>query len=406
MFGKMERRWLTARPLVVGLAVLVALTLWRVLVFSSKNDLVLDSGEDAYTMVVNAFNRDDRLAESIEHYGKCARVKYIYVVWNDVERPIPRRLAGNHTVIRQLNRAEEWQRIGSASVKDFLNRAHSKLVYFIDDTNAISNRFRPRPFATEAVFSVDDDMLYDCDTMGAAHDVWLDAEQNHPGHDAADHIHSPRAAVGFAPRLIDFGQYLAPGAEYESSSLYRPQDDPALGSQRIRYYAPGTAYTTGFHNTLFATKGAFMSSQLFNRYFAPEFEEVRAIIDSHTTGEDLLMSAVMWQQRVTTVPLHYRNIGSKVYHFLFTAQEGEEKRNTLSRTTEQWRPLIMGAILELLASTGQWKSPREPLPADLAQPSDMWHIRWWADYQPEQLGGWLYYLERVYLFDGRFMGWY
>jgi len=401
-----------SRPFLFVAAFIVVLTVFRLWLWHERSDLLPnDPEEDAsnykkeYTVVINAYRRDDFLRESIKHYGQCGRVAWIYVIWNDIERSIPPSLAMNHTIVMQHLEP-------NVTVKDLIDK-RGRLVYFVDKRNVISNRFRPRPFATEAVFSVDDDMLYDCDTMASGHDAWLrlafgkTLNKNSRGLITDDPIEREskriRIGLGFAPRKILLQNYMSI-EDYRKSKLFDSSDDPKMGQRRIRYYKPNAAYVTGFHNTIFVTKGAFLPHTVYEEYFDKKWSDMRDLVDEHTTGEDILMSGVCWQNKIRLVPAHYHNIFSKFYH-MFEEKRLKHDHISLSQRTKQWRPLVLSRLIETLLNINEWDNVSE-IPPSFAYMSDLWQVNWWNGFSDTRLGGWLRNLQRLILFDGRYLGWY
>jgi hypothetical protein len=138
----------------------------------------------------------------------------------------------------------------------------------------ISHRFFPRDFPTEAIFSVDVDTYFSCEGLNIAFDTWR-------SHD--------NAVVGFHPRYLTTRGY-----DWWQS-----------------FQAPFV------RNTIFVTKGAILRKAMFDDYFDPEFDELRADIDEYITGEDMLMSFVLaskWGAELFTVCLeasHHCNVECK-----------------------------------------------------------------------------------------------
>jgi hypothetical protein len=150
------------------------------------------------------------------------------VAWNDVGRQVPDNLLG------------------------IVEAARGSLVIDYWSTKNLTNRFLASDVTTDAIFSIDDDLTYTCDELWAAYEVW----QSHPWQ-----------MVGFAPRILEHdGSYL-----WDSSYHY-------WGWNRA--------------NAVFITKGGFLHKRYHHAYFSPRFERLRAIVNAHTTGEDLLMSFV------------------------------------------------------------------------------------------------------------------
>ena len=116
-------------------------------------------------MVINTWRRHALLRRSVAHYAACAGVEAVHVVWSE-PRPPPETLRRGVLV----------------------NGTRRGTVRFeINEADSLNNRFRPiRSLGTDAVFSVDDDLIVPCSTLRFAFDVWQSA---------------PSAMVGFVPRM-------------------------------------------------------------------------------------------------------------------------------------------------------------------------------------------------------------
>jgi hypothetical protein len=53
--------------------------------------------KEYYTVVINTFKRPDYLRDAVDHYSKCAKIKYIHVVWSEQEPPAPEVVADYNT---------------------------------------------------------------------------------------------------------------------------------------------------------------------------------------------------------------------------------------------------------------------------------------------------------------------
>ncbi|KAI5082285.1 hypothetical protein GOP47_0002028 [Adiantum capillus-veneris] len=131
------------------------------------------NNHERFTVLVNTWRRPDLLKKSVQHYSQCPNVHSIRVVWSESREP-PSPLL--FTALQ-------------ASVK----KASKKLSYPIKlkidmhQEDNLNTRFQPLDnLATRAIFSVDDDVLVPCNTLGFAFTVWLSA------HDSM---------VGFVPRM-------------------------------------------------------------------------------------------------------------------------------------------------------------------------------------------------------------
>ena len=129
---------------------------------------------------------------------------------------------------------------------------HSIPVVFDKYPDKLSYRFHPRNFTTDAVFSMDVDMFYSCESLDKALYTWHQVENS---------------AVGF------HGRRLKPNGEYRFLASYE--------SPLFRY------------NTVFITKGGITHKDMFHEYFRDEYRPLRDIVDEHTTAEDILMSLVL-----------------------------------------------------------------------------------------------------------------
>mmetsp|Transcript_177431 Transcript_177431/g.431602 ORF Transcript_177431/g.431602 Transcript_177431/m.431602 type:complete len:338 (+) Transcript_177431:79-1092(+) len=192
-----------------------------------------DTAGSNFTVLVNTFRRADCLRQVLQHWLSCSPGE-VRVVWSE----------------------------GASAVPSWLEELeHSKQVV-VDryESNRLTNRFHPQAFRHEAVFTVDDDIYYNCASLHGAFQAFQK---------------DTRRIVGFAPRLLGQSGYVHDGA-FKSHKA----------------------------NTLFVTKGAFVPSRLFTAYFSPEFAKPREVVDMHTTAEDILMSFVYARQvGLPVVPL-------------------------------------------------------------------------------------------------------
>jgi hypothetical protein len=121
-------------------------------------------------VVINTWKRYDLMKRAVAHYSGCAGVDAVHVVWSEPQDP--------PEALRQsvLNCSRLLRDGGAAEVRFVVNKQDS-----------LNNRFRPIPeLRTDAVFSVDDDLIVPCSTLRFAFNVWRSA---------------PSAMVGFVPRI-------------------------------------------------------------------------------------------------------------------------------------------------------------------------------------------------------------
>ncbi|KAK9983197.1 hypothetical protein SO802_032722 [Lithocarpus litseifolius] len=124
-----------------------------------------------YTVLINTWKRNSLLKQSVAHYASCGGTEAIHVVWSESDPP-------------------------SESLKAYLK----KIVFYksqtaqkpnfkfdINEEDNLNNRFKPiEDLKTDAIFSVDDDVIVPCPILNFAFTVWQSA---------------PFAMVGFVPRM-------------------------------------------------------------------------------------------------------------------------------------------------------------------------------------------------------------
>lgn len=267
----------------------------RTLRISRGSNRFGDPRLDAYTIVVNTFKRDSCLERVIEHWRQCSRALEVRISWSDVERDPPKWI---------LNDAIQTP---------------AGYVVDIHEENKLTNRFHPLSngdesdrFQTDAIFSIDDDLLFDCALVDEAFEIWR--------------RNGGTRMVGFAPRMLKTDGYVW-------NSPYRGAEEK---------------------NTLFITKGAFVHRDAYSAFFKPESVELRDTVDAHITAEDMLMSIVfanMYEQ----APIHVRVAHAQAQKLCCRAGEvvrldtrGESRKETghnclLSRPWyERWRLWELG----------------------------------------------------------------
>jgi len=118
---------------------------------------------DQYTVVVNSYRRPDLLAASVRHYANCGQVDAVRVVWSEGE-PAP----SGHNIVLPDTRSMDDRHIGAHG----LARVAAPIVYDVQPNASLNNRFRPLAgLRTEAVLSVDDDVLVPCNEVQVPDDT-------------------------------------------------------------------------------------------------------------------------------------------------------------------------------------------------------------------------------------------
>jgi glucuronyl/N-acetylglucosaminyl transferase EXT2 len=119
---------------------------------------------------MNTWKRYDLLKQSISHYASCSGLESIHIVWSEPNPP-------SDSLSTFLNHVIESKTRGLKKVE---------LSFDINKEDSLNNRFKEIPgLKTDAVFSIDDDVIFPCSSVEFAFKVWQSA---------------PDAMVGFVPR--------------------------------------------------------------------------------------------------------------------------------------------------------------------------------------------------------------
>jgi len=120
---------------------------------------------------MNTWKRYDLLKQSIKHYSSCPRLESVHIVWSEPNPPSESLLKYLHHVVKSKSR----------------DGRYVKLRFDINTEDSLNNRFKEiKDLETDAVFSIDDDVIFPCSSVEFAFDVWQSA---------------PDAMVGFVPRV-------------------------------------------------------------------------------------------------------------------------------------------------------------------------------------------------------------
>ncbi|GAQ83597.1 Acetylglucosaminyltransferase [Klebsormidium nitens] len=197
-----------------------------------------------YTIVVNTFKRHDLLKRSLEHYGHCNRADAIRVQWSEADPP-PADVASFLTADRGMPGSDD-----SVEVK-----------FDVHLEDSLNNRFKPLPdVRTEAIFSVDDDLLVPCETLEFAFELWTSA---------------PDQLVGFVPRMHWRKKHSTP-AEYSYGGWW-------------------SVWWTGRYSMIL-TKAAFLHHKYFEQYTNELPREIFAYAHKARNCEDIAMSFLVANQ--------------------------------------------------------------------------------------------------------------
>lgn len=124
-----------------------------------------------YTILINTWKRHTLLKRAVAHYATCDLTDAIHVVWSETHPP-PDAL---NSYFRNIIRSQS-------------QTSHKLTLRFeLHQEDNLNNRFKPLAHPhSDAIFSVDDDVLVPCRTLNLAFSAWQTA---------------PNAMVGFVPRM-------------------------------------------------------------------------------------------------------------------------------------------------------------------------------------------------------------
>ncbi|OUZ99465.1 Exostosin-like [Macleaya cordata] len=132
---------------------------------------VASPSRGGYTILINTWKRNSLLKQAVAHYASCSGADAIHVVWSEIDPPSERLKGYLRNIV--LSKSQT---------------AHKPNFRF--DLNAednLNNRFKPIvDLRTDAIFSVDDDVVVPCPTLDFAFTAWQSA---------------PSTMVGFVPRM-------------------------------------------------------------------------------------------------------------------------------------------------------------------------------------------------------------
>ncbi|KAF7830977.1 Glycosyltransferase family 64 protein C4 [Senna tora] len=193
-----------------------------------------------YSIVMNTWKRYDLLKQSIKHYSSCPRLESIHIVWSEPNPPSSFLLKFLHHVIQSNSK----------------DGRHVKLKFDINKEDSLNNRFKEiKDLETDAVFSIDDDVIFPCSSVEFAFDVWQSASD---------------AMVGFVPR-----------AHWE---------DSLKGSGgKFKYGGWWSVWWTGTYSMVLS-KAAFFHKKYFSLYTYEMPASIREYVTKNRNCEDIAMS--------------------------------------------------------------------------------------------------------------------
>ncbi|MBA0781529.1 hypothetical protein Gotri_002450 [Gossypium trilobum] len=192
-----------------------------------------------YSIVINTWKRYDLLKKSISHYTSCPRLDSIHIVWSEPDPP-------SDSLKRYLNHV-----MRSNSRKD----QQVELVFDINKEDSLNNRFKEiKDLKTDAVFSIDDDVIFPCTSVEFAFTVWQSASDT---------------MVGYVPRMHWV--------------------DQKKGENKYKYGGWWSVWWTGTYSMVLS-KAAFFHKKYLKLYTDEMPASLKEYITKNRNCEDIAMS--------------------------------------------------------------------------------------------------------------------
>lgn len=211
---------------------------------------VSNPSRGGYTVLINTWKQNTLLKQSVAHYASCSGTDAIHVVWSESDPP-------------------------SSSLKAFLKKIvllksqaarKPNFMFDLNEEDNLNNRFKPiKDLRTDAIFSVDDDVIVPCHTLDFAFAVWQSA---------------PHTMVGFVPRM----HWLA---QEKSSMTY------------YKYGGWWSVWWTGSYSMVL-TKAAFFHRMYLDLYTNKMPSSIQDYINTKRNCEDIAMSLLV--ANITNAP--------------------------------------------------------------------------------------------------------
>ncbi|KAL5991532.1 GDP-mannose transporter [Asimina triloba] len=209
-----------------------------------------------YTILINTWKRDDLLKKCISHYASCPGVDAIRIVWSEPNQPSDS-LQGFLWKIIKLN------------AKD---RKQIDLRFDINKEDSLNNRFKEiSDLKTDAVFSIDDDVVFPCSSVEFAFSIWQSASDT---------------MVGFVPRMHWLDKTL----------LDSPVDCPVNfclqkkgGGEQYTYGGWWSVWWMGRYSMVLS-KAAFFHKKYLAMYTHQMPAYIRDYVTKNRNCEDIAMS--------------------------------------------------------------------------------------------------------------------
>ncbi|KAF7134300.1 hypothetical protein RHSIM_Rhsim08G0206900 [Rhododendron simsii] len=226
-----------------------------------------------YALLINTWKRNDLLKQSISHYTSCHGLDSIRIVWSEPNPPSDN-LVKFLTQVVQSNSRDGRQ---------------IELKFDIHEEDSLNNRFKElKDLKTDAVLSIDDDIIFPCSTVEFAFSVWRTA---------------PSAMVGWVPRMhwieklfegVVNSNALMPLCHCSESCYLSERsstDVSGMNGNGGRYIYGGwwSVWWTGTYSMVLS-KAAFFHKKYLSLYTNEMPASIREYVAKNRNCEDIAMS--------------------------------------------------------------------------------------------------------------------
>ncbi|XP_023548928.1 glycosyltransferase family 64 protein C4 [Cucurbita pepo subsp. pepo] len=196
-----------------------------------------------YAILMNTWKRHDLLKQSISHYTTCMGVESIHIVWSEPDPPPDSLVAFLQRTVKENSR----------------NDREIELRFEMNKEDSLNNRFKEiKDLNTDAIFSVDDDVIFACSTLEFAFTVWQSASET---------------MVGFVPRMHWIDQAQEEVGKYIYGGWW-------------------SVWWTGTYSMVLS-KAAFFHSKYLGIYTHHMPASIRNYVTKNRNCEDIAMSFVV-----------------------------------------------------------------------------------------------------------------
>ncbi|KAL3521470.1 hypothetical protein ACH5RR_019619 [Cinchona calisaya] len=204
---------------------------------------VSNPSRGGYTVLINTWKRNSLLKQPVAHYASCGGTDAIHVVWSESEPPSDQFKAYLNNIVSEKSQA-----------------AHKPNIRFdLNEEDNLNNRFKPiADLRTDAIFSVDGDVIVPCHTLDFAFTVWRSA---------------PLTMVGFVPRM----HWL---------------DEEKNGMARYKYGGWWSVWLMGTYSMVLS-KAAFFHKNYIELYTNKMPSSIRDYVTRERNCEDMAMSLLV-----------------------------------------------------------------------------------------------------------------